>query len=169
MIRRIMKYGEPVLFRCAEVVDHITPEVHRLIDDMVVTMHAAPGVGLAAPQIGVPLRVFVADPSAGRDVNDLVVMINPELLERNGLQAEMEGCLSVPGIEAPVPRPLRAVVRGLDRDGQIQEVEGRGLLARIFQHELDHLDGALFIDSLRGLKRERILRKIKKLQRVGDW
>ena len=164
-----MKYGDPALVHSAAVIEAITPEIDRLIDDMIDTMYAAPGVGLAAPQIGVPLRVFVSDPSAGRDAGDLTVMINPELVEHDGVQTEPEGCLSVPGFEAPVPRPLRAVVRGLDRDGRTREVEGRGLLARIFQHELDHLDGSLFIDRLRGLKRELILRKIKKLRRAGDW
>ena len=169
MIRPIVKYGDPVLANPAAGVDDVTPEIQRLLDDMIDTMYAAPGVGLAAPQIGVPLRVFVSDPSSGRTASDLVVMINPELVEGDGVQTEHEGCLSVPGIEAPVPRPLRAVIRGLDRDGQIHEVEGRGLLARIFQHELDHLDGSLFLDRLRGLKRELILRKIKKLRRAGDW
>ena len=136
---------------------------------MIETMYAAPGVGLAAPQVGVSLRVFVADPSSGRRADDLVVMINPEVVEREGVQSEPEGCLSVPGFEAPVPRPTRIVVRGLDRDGTSREVEGRELLARAFQHEIDHLDGTLFLDRLRGLKRDMMLRKIRKLQRTGDW
>ncbi len=169
MIRPIVKYGSPVLASPAAPVDDVTSEIRQLLDDMTDTMYAAPGVGLAAPQIGVPLRVFVSDPSAGRNADDLVVMINPELVERDGVQTEHEGCLSVPGFEASVARPLRTVVRGLDRDGQVHEVEGRGLLARILQHELDHLDGSLFLDRLRGLKRELILRKIKKLRRAGDW
>ena len=169
MIKPIVKYGNPTLTRSAEIVEEITPEIDRLIADMIDTMYAASGVGLAAPQIGVPVRVFVADPSAGREADDLIVLINPELMERDGVQTEPEGCLSVPGFEAPVPRPLRAIVRGKDPDGQMFEIEGRGLLARIFQHELDHLNGALFVDRLRGLKRELILRKIKKLRRAGNW
>jgi peptide deformylase len=169
MIRPIVRYGDPVLHQRAAEVDAITPEIETLIDDMIQTMYAAPGIGLAAPQVGVGLRVFVADTSSGRDPNDLVVMVNPEIVEREGVQTEEEGCLSVPGFEATVPRPERAVVRGLDRSGQPHEVEGVGLKARAFQHEMDHLDGTLFLDRLRGLKREIIARKIKKLRKAGQW
>ncbi len=169
MIRPITKYGDRVLRTRAEKVMDITADVQALIDDMIETMYAAPGVGLAAPQIDVSLRIFVADPSSGRRAGDLLVMINPDVVEREGVQAESEGCLSVPGFEAPVPRPTRAVVRGLDRDGTPHSVEGTGLLARVFQHEIDHLDGSLFVDHLRGLKRDMIVRKIKKLQRAGKW
>ena len=169
MIRPITKYGEAVLrMRATEVTD-ITADVQTLIDDMIETMYAAPGVGLAAPQVDVSLRIFVADPSSGRRAEDLLIMINPEIVEREGVQSEPEGCLSVPDFEAPVTRPTRAVVRGLDRDGNVQEFEGEGLLARVFQHEIDHLDGSLFLDHLRGLKRDMILRKIKKLRRSGKW
>ena len=136
---------------------------------MVETMYAAPGVGLAAPQIGVSLRIFVADPSSGHREDGLIVMINPEIVERDGVQTEQEGCLSLPGFEAPVERPLRTVVRGLDRAGAPQQIEGSSLLARIFQHEIDHLDGSVFLDRLRGLKRELIVRRIKKLRRSGKW
>ena len=169
MIRPITKYGGMVLRTRATHVTDITADVQALIDDIIETMYAAPGVGLAAPQIDVSLRIFVADPSSGRRGHDLIVMINPEIVEREGVQAEPEGCLSVPGFEAPVARPTRAVVRGLDRDGTVRSVEGDGMLARVFQHEIDHLDGSLFVDHLRGLKREIILRKIKKLQRSGKW
>jgi peptide deformylase len=132
-------------------------------------MYAAPGVGLAAPQVGVPLRIFVVDVSLGRDPNGLLVMINPELVERDGEQLEEEGCLSVPGFEATVLRPTRVVVKGLDRHGDEQHRQGDALLARAFQHELDHLDGTLFVDRLRGIKRDFIVRKIRKLTRVGKW
>ena len=169
MIRPIAKYGDGVLRARATEVTDITADVQALIDDMIETMYAAPGVGLAAPQIDVPLRIFVADPSSGRTANDLLVMINPDVVEREGVQTEPEGCLSVPGFEAPVPRPTRAVVRGLDRNGTPHSVEGIGLLARVFQHEIDHLDGSLFVDHLRGLKRDMIVRRIKKLQRSGKW
>jgi len=169
MIRPITKYGEAVLRGRATEVTEITADVQTLIDDMIETMYAAPGVGLAAPQVDVSLRIFVADPSSGRRVEALSIMINPEIVEREGVQSEPEGCLSVPDFEAPVARPTRVVVRGLDRDGNIQELEGEGLLARVFQHEIDHLDGALFLDHLRGLKRDMILRKIKKLRRSGTW
>ena len=169
MIRPILRYSEGVLHRRADAVGDITTEIDRLIEDMIETMYAAPGVGLAAPQIGVPLRIFVADLSAGRNLNDLIVMINPELVERDGVQQEEEGCLSVPGFNATVPRPARAVVRGLGREGVGHEFEGSDLLARVFQHELDHLDGTLFLDRLRGIKREMIIRKINKLKRTGKW
>ena len=169
MIRPITKYGDRVLRARAEQVTDITADIQALIDDMIETMYAAPGVGLAAPQIGVSLQIFVADPSSGRRASDLLVMINPDVVEREGVQAEPEGCLSVPGFEAPVPRPTRAVVRGLGRDGNLRSVEGIGLLARVLQHEIDHLDGSLFVDHLRGLKRNMIVRKIKKLQRSGKW
>ncbi len=169
MIRPILKYGETPLHEKAAVVDVITPEIDVLIDDMIETMYAAPGVGLAAPQVGVALRVFVVDVSVGRDPNGLLVLINPEFVERDGVQLEEEGCLSVPGFNATVMRPMRAVVKALDRDGKEQRHEGTGLLARAFQHEMDHLDGTLFVDRLRGIKRDLIVRKIRKLSRAGKW
>ena len=169
MIRPIVRYGDEVLRQPADDVVEITADLRSLIDDMIETMYAAPGVGLAAPQVGVPLRVFVADPSVGRNPDDLVVLVNPAVVEEEGVQSEEEGCLSVPGFAAKVRRPSRLVVRGLDRDGEPHEVEGTGLLARALQHELDHLDGSLFLDRLRGLQRELIVRRIHKLQRTGKW
>jgi peptide deformylase len=169
MIRPILKYGDSLLHDRAQAVDAITADIDRLIDDMIETMYAAPGVGLAAPQVGVPLRVFVVDVSVGRDPNGLHVMINPEFVERDGMQLEEEGCLSVPGFNATVVRPSRAVLKGLSRQGEPQQLEGSGLLARAFQHEMDHLDGTLFVDRLRGLKRDLIVRKIRKLTRAGKW
>ncbi len=144
-------------------------EVRRLVDDMIETMHAAPGIGLAATQIGVPLRVFVVDVSVGSNPADLLVLINPVFLERGGIQLEEEGCLSVPGFNATVLRPSRAVVRGLDRNGTEFTHEGHDLLARAFQHEMDHLDGLVFVDRLRGIKRDLIARKIRRLKRAGRW
>jgi peptide deformylase len=169
MIRPILKYGDRVLHERAENVVAVTAEIDRLVDDMIETMYAAPGVGLAAPQVGVPLRVFVVDISVGRDPNGLIVMINPEFVERDGMQLEDEGCLSVPGFNATVVRPSRAVIKGLDRSGQEQQHEATGLLARAFQHEMDHLDGTLFVDRLRGIKRDLIVKKIRKLSRSGKW
>ena len=169
MIRPILKYGDALLHRRAQEVASITPDVERLIDDMIETMYAAPGIGLAAPQVGVPLRLFVIDVSVGRDRNGLLVLVNPEFVERDGMQLEEEGCLSVPGFNATVARPTRAVVKSLDRQGSPQQHEGTGLLARAFQHEMDHLDGTLFVDRLRGLKRDLIVRKIRKLTRAGKW
>ena len=169
MLRPILKHGAPVLHEPAGVVTAFTPDIDRLIDDMIETMYAAPGIGLAAPQIGVPLRIFVVDLSIGHDPSGLIVMVNPEFASREGMQLEEEGCLSAPGFNATVVRPSRAVVRGLDRHGQPQERAATELLARAFQHEMDHLDGLLFIDRLRGIKRDLIVRKIKKLARAGKW
>jgi peptide deformylase len=169
MIRPLLRHGAPVLHRPADPVASITPEIQTVIDDLVQTMYAAPGIGLAAPQIGVPLRIFVADITAGRSTGELIVMVNPEFVEREGMQVEDEGCLSVPGFNASVVRPARIVVKGLDREGVERTVEATGLLARAFQHEIDHLDGTLFIDRLRGIKRDLIVRRIQKLKRSGKW
>ena len=169
MIRPIIKYGGDTLHRAAEPVTAITPEIHQLIDDMVATMYAAPGVGLAAPQIGVSLRIIVVDVTVGQRAGSLMTFINPEFVSRDGMQLEEEGCLSVPGFTATVARPARVTVKGLNRDGAESVVEGTGLLARAFQHEMDHLDGTLFIDRLRGIQRDVIVRKIRKLKRTGDW
>jgi peptide deformylase len=169
MIRPILKYGEQLLHETAQPVEAITADVTSVIADMVDTMYAAPGIGLAAPQVGVPMRIFVVDISLGRDPSGLIVMVNPEFVLREGMQLEEEGCLSVPGFNATVVRPERAIVKGLDRTGAEQQREGTGLLARAFQHEMDHLDGTLFVDRLRGIKRDLIVRRIKKLSRAGKW
>ena len=169
MIRPILRYGADVLHAPASAVGEITPEIQQLIDDMIQTMYAAPGIGLAAPQVGVPLRIFVCDISNGRNAADLMAFINPQFVERDGMQLEEEGCLSVPGFNATVARPGRAVVKGLDRNGQERVVDGSGLLARCFQHEMDHLDGTLFVDRLRGLQKDLILRKVRKLAKAGKW
>jgi peptide deformylase len=169
MIRPILKYGDEVLHDLARPVAVVTEEIQRLVDDMVETMYAAPGIGLAAPQVGMPLRIFVVDLSGGRDPLGLIVMINPEFIERDGVQLEEEGCLSVPGFNATVVRPVRVVVKGLDRGGNEQTHEASGLLARAFQHEMDHLDGTLFVDRLRGIKRDLIVKRIRKLTRAGKW
>lgn len=169
MIRPILRHGDAVLHAPAAPVRDITPDVLRLVDDMIQTMYAAPGIGLAAPQVGVPLRIFVADISVGRNPTDLLTFINPEFVECGGVQLEEEGCLSVPGFQATIARPSRAVVKGLNRDGDEHIIEATGLLARCFQHEMDHLDGILFVDRLRGLQKDLIVRKIKKLSRAGKW
>jgi peptide deformylase len=169
MLRPIVRHGAAVLHRPADPVAEITPEIDALVDDMIQTMYAAPGIGLAAPQVGIGKRVFVCDVSAGRNPADLLVFINPEFVERDGMQLEEEGCLSVPGFNATVARPARAVLKGLDRHGEPQSIEASGLLARCFQHEMDHLDGTLFVDRLRGLQKDLIVRKIKKLAKAGKW
>ena len=169
MLRPIVRYGHPALEKPAEAVTTFDAELDRLIHDMIETMYAAPGIGLAAPQIGVSKRICVIDLHSGKNPSDLLVLINPEFVEREGMQLEDEGCLSVPGFNATVPRPAKAVVRAMDRTGQTRVIEGTALLARAFQHELDHLEGRLFLDRLRGLKRDLITRRIKKLQRAGKW
>jgi peptide deformylase len=168
-IRPIRLFGDPVLRTPAEPVTDFDAELRRLVKDLTDTMLEAPGVGLAAPQIGVPLRLFVVDVSVGRDPASLLVFVNPEFIERDGMQLEEEGCLSVPGFNATVVRPSRVVIKGLDRTGSEHQHEGSGLLARAFQHEMDHLDGMLFVDRLRGIKRDLIVRKIRKLTRAGRW
>jgi len=169
MLRPIVRYGALGLQRKASPVEEIDAEVLKLVDDMIETMYAAPGVGLAATQVGVALRIFVVDISLGRSPADLLVMINPTFVERDGMQLEEEGCLSVPGFNATVVRPARAVVRALDRNGNERTIEGKDLLARAFQHEMDHLDGTVFVDRLRGIKKDLIVRKINKLKRAGRW
>ena len=169
MLHAIVRYGAPALQTSAQPVPAVTDDIRRLIDDMIATMYAAPGIGLAAPQIGVPLRVCVIDLSVGRRDGEVIALVNPEFVARDGMQLEEEGCLSVPGFNATVARPERAVVRGLDRNGRDITVEGTGLLARALQHELDHLDGVVFLDRLRGLRRNLMLRKIRRMQRSGRW
>src|SRR5687768_1253931 len=136
---------------------------------MIETMYAAPGIGLAAPQVGVSLKVFVIDLSLGKDPAALKVMLNPEFVERDGMQLEEEGCLSIPGFTATVARPKRVVVRGLNRELEEYTIEGTGLLARALQHEVDHLNACLFVDRLRGISRDLIVRKVKKLAKAGKW
>ncbi len=169
MKRPILRYGAPVLHTPAQPVPAVTPEVEQLIDDMVETMHAAPGVGLAAPQIGEGLRVCVVDLSVGKRASDIHVLINPEVLQQSGMQLHEEGCLSVPGIEASVVRPLSLRVRAQDRGGEMREIEANGLLARALQHEIDHLDGILFLDRLRPIYRWSIIRRIERRRRAGQW
>ena len=169
MLRPILKLGDAILSDPTAAVDTITPEIETLIDDMIETMYAAPGIGLAAPQVGVPLKIFVIDLSLGKDPGALHAMINPQFIERDGMQLEEEGCLSVPGFTATVARPKRVVVRGLNRHGEERTIEGTGLMARALQHEMDHLNQCLFVDRLRGISKDLIVRKIKKLRKAGKW
>ena len=169
MIRPILRHGADALHRPARPVVDFDDDLQTLIDDMIQTMHAAPGIGLAAPQVGVGLRVFVADPSSGRSIDDLVTVVNPSIVEQEGAQREEEGCLSLPGFAARVTRSARVVVQGYDREGTEITIEGEALLARVLQHELDHLDGTLFVDRMQGLRREQMVRRVRKLQRSGKW
>jgi peptide deformylase len=167
MVRPILRHGVSVLHECAAPVSAITPDIVQLVDDMIDTVHAAPGIGLAAPQVGVPLRVFVIDLSIGARPSEMVVLINPRFTERDGMQLEEEGCLSVPGLTATVARPMRVVARGLGRDGREVGFEGAGLLARALQHEMDHLDGYLYLDRLWGVRRSVLMKRIEARNRNG--
>ena len=161
-VREILIIGDPVLTRRSEPVDAITEDIVRLARDMVETVHAAPGIGLAAPQVGLNRRVIVVDLSVGENEDDLHVLINPEITAKEGEAVCEEGCLSVPDIREKVVRPYRVKVRGLDLEGRPVEVEGEDLLARALCHEIDHLDGILFVDKLSALKRTLIRKKLKK-------
>jgi peptide deformylase len=169
MIRPILRYGARGLASPAARITDFGDQLQRLIDDMIETMYAAPGIGLAATQVGVPLRVFVVDLSLGKSKGELIALVNPEFVEREGMQIEEEGCLSLPGFNATVVRPSRIVIKGQDRHGADRVLEGNSLLARAFHHEMDHLDGKLFVDRLRGIKRDMIVRKIAKMRREGTW
>ena len=165
----IVKYGNDVLRRRTELVSVFDRELQKLIDDMVDTMYAAPGIGLAANQVGVSRRVAVIDLSVGKRRGELHVMINPEIDETAGKITDEEGCLSVPDFTETVSRPERVHVRFFDRNGQPRDLWGEGLMARAMSHEIDHLDGSLFLDRLRGFKRDRIIKKIQKLAKAGMW
>jgi peptide deformylase len=160
--RRIVTYGTAILRQRTQEVTNLNGDLQQLVDDMVETMYAAPGVGLAANQVGSPHRLFVANPAEDHDPSKLLVVINPELVESDGERVGEEGCLSVPDFREEVRRAGRVVLRGLDRNGKPIEVEGRDLLARIFQHEMDHLNGLFFVDRLSPAKRDILLRKLKK-------
>jgi peptide deformylase len=169
MIRPIVLWGSDVLEKPADFVENITDEEVKLVQDMVETMYKAPGVGLAANQVGVSKRIMVTDPSAGEKKNQLITIVNPEIVSTDGEQYEEEGCLSVPGFSAEVIRPKNVVIRGVDLDGKEVIVEGSDLLARAFCHEMDHLNGQFFLDHLSFIKRDIIKRRIKKMIRQGKW
>ena len=160
MILEIRKYGDPVLTSGTETVTTFDEDLRKLVDDMFETMYAAPGIGLAATQVNVPKRVLVLDVSDSR--KEPLALINPELLSRDGIEETEEGCLSVPGVYDKVTRAEHIRVRALDREGRTIELEANGLLAVCIQHEIDHLDGKLFVDYLSELKRTRIRKKLEK-------
>ena len=164
-IRSILHFPDPRLRRRAQPVGVVDDTVRILVDDMAETMYAAPGIGLAAIQVNETLRVLVIDVSEQR--NELRVFINPEILTQDGAQTLEEGCLSVPGIFDEVTRPSHVIVRALDRDGKPFELEASGLLATCIQHEIDHLDGKVFVDYLSRLKQSRIRKKLEKQQRLA--
>jgi peptide deformylase len=169
MIRPIVLWGSEVLEAPSDPVTNITGDEVQLVQDMIETMYKAPGVGLAAPQVGVAKRIMVTDTTSGEKKNALVTLVNPEIVESEGEQCEEEGCLSIPGFSAIVVRPKKVVLRAVDLDGKEIIIEGSDLLARAFCHEMDHLDGKFFLDHLSFLKRDMIKRRIKKLIRQGKW
>lgn len=169
MILRIRKYGDPVLETKAEPVTEFNGELRQLAADMFETMYANKGIGLAAPQVGVSTRMAVIDSSAGEEEGAKLVLINPEILVKEGVQIGEEGCLSIPGFREDVKRAYRVRVRAQDLEGNFFETEGEELLARAIQHEIDHLDGILFLQHLSLLKRDLIKRKIRKLVKAGEW
>ncbi len=169
MIRPILKYGAPELQTKSTSIDRVDEEIKTLAQDMLETMYAAPGIGLAAPQVGVNLRLIVLDISGGEETGHQMILTNPEVTEQEGTQEAEEGCLSVPGFTALVERPSRVHVIGQDLEGSPLEIDAEGLLARALCHEIDHLDGILYLNRLSALKRDLIKRKIRKLIRAGDW
>lgn len=162
-ILAIRIYPDPILRVKCRPVTEVDTRVRKLAADMVETMHAAPGVGLAAPQVGVDLRLAVVDVTIGEDPSQLTVLVNPEVVERSGLDSDTEGCLSLPGITDKVDRPAFVKVRAQDLEGRPLELVAEGFHARALCHEIDHLDGILFPDHLRGLRKERVRRQLKKL------
>ncbi len=156
-------YPDPVLrVKCPEVKE-FDAALRKLASDMIETMHAAPGIGLAAPQVGVEKRVAVVDLSVGEDRSQIHVLVNPKIVAKEGLESEVEGCLSLPGINDKVDRPLRVTVQAQDLEGKPAEIQAEDWLARALCHEIDHLDGVLFVDLLRGLRRERVRRQLRRL------
>jgi len=166
-VRDIRLIGDPILAKKAEPVERVDADIVRLAEDMVETVHAAPGVGLAAPQVGISKRVIVVDLSIGQNKDDLIVLVNPEVVGTEGEVVCEEGCLSVPDIREKVSRPYRVTVQGLDLKGRALEVGGEDMLARVLCHEIDHLDGVLFVDKLSALKRKLIKKKLKKSGTAG--
>ena len=170
MVYSIVKFGNPVLEREADdVTEFDTPELHKFLEDMFESMYAAKGVGLAAPQIGFARKIAVIDVSNGENPDDKLVLINPKVVKTEGKQVGEEGCLSIPTFREQVRRAKRVTVRARNAKGEEYEMTGEDLLARAFQHETDHLYGRLYITHISALKRDLMKRKIKKLQRAGEW
>lgn len=170
MIYPIVKYGQPVLEKKAVAISEFgTADLVKLVEDMFESMYAAKGVGLAAPQIGIGKRIAVIDISSGEDPSQKLVLINPEIVDRQGAQTGEEGCLSLPTFREPVTRAQKVTIRAHKADGEIYEMTGEDLLARAFQHETDHLNGTLYINHISPLKRDLIRRKIRKLQKANEW
>jgi len=165
----IVKYGDPILERPTKPVTKFDAELEQLAEDMFASMYAASGVGLAAPQIGLTLRLAVVDVTTGKNPEAKIVLANPEIIHAEGEKREEEGCLSIPGFRGYVLRPQFVTIRAQNAKGESFEIRGEDLLARAFCHEIDHLNGILFIQHLSMLKRDLIKRKIKKLRKQGEW
>jgi len=169
MILTIRKYPEPVLSQPGEPVTEFDAELRKLVADMFETTYASQGIGLAAPQVGVSKRLTVIDLSMGKNPAEKLVLINPEIIFSEGRLYEEEGCLSFPDIREKVVRAAKVRIRAQDEHGKWFEMDGEELLSRCFQHEIDHLNGVLFIFRMSALKRNLNLRKIKKMQQEGQW
>jgi len=165
----IVKYGDPVLERPAKPIVQFDAELEELAEDMFATMYAAQGIGLAAPQVGKSLRIAVVDVTGGKNPEAKIVLVNPEVIHGEGEKREEEGCLSIPGFRGYVIRPQFVTVKAQTAKGEPFEIRGEDLLARAFCHEIDHLNGILFLTHLSMLKRDLIKRKIKKLRKQGEW
>ena len=169
MIYPIVKYGDPVLETPAAKVTEFDGKLRKLVEDMFESMYAAHGVGLAAPQIGISKRIAVIDTTFKEDPDARIVLINPEIIRLEGKQTGSEGCLSLPEFREEVKRGAKATARAQDLEGKFFEVSGEELLARALQHEIDHLNGKLYISHISALKRDLIKRKVKKLMKAGEW
>jgi peptide deformylase len=165
----IVKYGDPILEKPTVRITNFTPAIEQMAEDMFASMYASQGVGLAAPQIGMSIRLAVVDVTAGKNPEAKIVLVNPEIIHAEGEVREEEGCLSIPGFRGYVMRPQFVTVKAQDAKGDSFEIRGENLLARAFCHEIDHLNGVLFLQHLGMLKRDLIKRKIKKLRKQGEW
>jgi len=168
-IYQIMKYGDPILEKPSKSITKFDAELAELTEDMFATMYSAQGIGLAAPQIGKSIRIAVVDVTGGKNSEAKIVLVNPEIIHGEGEKREEEGCLSIPGFRGYVVRPQFVTVKAQDVKGQEFEIRGEDLLARAFCHEIDHLNGILFLTHLSMLKRDMIRRKIRKLKKQGEW
>jgi peptide deformylase len=169
MILPILKYGSPELRTASKPIDAFTAELEKIVQNMFDTMYSSPGVGLAAAQIGINIQLTTVDISVGEDASKRIVLCNPEIISMEGEQKADEGCLSIPDFSETVSRPMKLIVRAQSIWGEQIHIEAEGLLARCLCHEIDHLNGILFIDHLSPLKRTLIRNKIKKLTKAGDW
>ena len=168
-IYTIIKYGDPILEKPSNAISKFDDELAELAEDMFATMYAASGIGLAAPQIGKSIRIAVVDVTSGKNPEAKIVLVNPEIVHFEGEKREEEGCLSIPGFRGYVVRPQFVTIKAQDAKGESFEIRGEDLLARAFCHEIDHLNGILFLQHLSMLKRDLIRRKIKKLKKQGEW